>query len=44
MKISVIGAGNVGSLTAMRLSEQGLGDILLVDVAAGLAEVGPDPP
>jgi malate dehydrogenase len=37
MKISVIGAGNVGSLTAMRLAEEGAGKILLVDIAKGLA-------
>ena len=38
MKISVIGAGNVGGLTAMRLAEAGFGDIVLVDVAKGLAQ------
>ncbi len=38
MKISVIGAGNVGSLTAMRLAEEGLGEILLVDIVKGLAQ------
>ncbi|MFA6357202.1 MAG: malate dehydrogenase [Candidatus Omnitrophota bacterium] len=37
MKISVIGAGNVGSLTAMRIASDGLGDVLLIDVAKGLA-------
>lgn len=37
MKISVIGAGNVGSLAAMRMANDGLGDILLVDVVKGLA-------
>jgi malate dehydrogenase len=37
MKISVIGAGNVGGLTAMRLAESGLGEILLCDIAKGLA-------
>lgn len=37
MKISIIGAGNVGSLTAMRLAEEGLANILLVDVVNGLA-------
>jgi malate dehydrogenase len=37
MKIAIIGAGNVGSLTAMRLAQEGLGDILLVDIAKGLA-------
>ncbi len=38
MKISVIGAGNVGGLTAMRLAEAGLGEIMLCDVAKGLAQ------
>jgi len=37
MKISIIGAGNVGSLTAMRLAQEKLGDILLVDIVKGLA-------
>ncbi len=37
MKISVIGAGNVGSLTAMRIAQDGLGDVLLIDVVKGLA-------
>ena len=37
MKISVIGAGNVGSLTAMRLVQEGLGDVVLIDVVNGLA-------
>jgi malate dehydrogenase len=38
MKISIIGAGNVGGLTAMRLAEAGFEDIVLVDIAKGLAE------
>ncbi len=38
MKISIIGAGNVGGLTAMRLAENTLGDIMLVDIAKGLAQ------
>lgn len=38
MKISVIGAGNVGGLTAMRLLELGIGDVILVDIAKGLAQ------
>ena len=37
MKISIIGAGNVGSLTAMRLAQSNIGDILIVDIAKGLA-------
>lgn len=38
MKISIIGAGNVGSTTAMRLAQEGWGDILLVDIVKGKAE------
>jgi len=38
MKISVLGAGNVGSLTAMRLAQENLGDIILVDIIKGLAQ------
>jgi len=38
MKISIIGAGNIGGLTALRLAEAGFSDILLVDIAKGLAE------
>ncbi len=38
MKITVIGAGNVGSLTAMRIAQEGLGDVLLIDVVKGLAQ------
>jgi malate dehydrogenase len=38
MKISIVGAGNVGSLTAMRLAQEGIGDILLVDIVKGLAQ------
>jgi malate dehydrogenase len=37
MKITVIGAGNVGSLTAMRIAADGLGDVLLIDIVKGLA-------
>jgi len=38
MKISVIGAGNVGGLTAMRLAEAGYGEISLIDISKGLAQ------
>lgn len=38
MKISVIGAGNVGSLSAMRLAQEGLGEVVLFDIVKGLAE------
>ena len=37
MKITVIGAGNVGSLAAMRIAADGLGDVMLIDVVKGLA-------
>jgi malate dehydrogenase len=37
MKITIIGAGNVGSLAAMRIADDGLGDVLLIDIAKGLA-------
>ncbi|MDD2927571.1 MAG: malate dehydrogenase [Candidatus Omnitrophica bacterium] len=37
MKISIIGAGNVGALSAMRIAQYNLGDIFLVDIARGLA-------
>lgn len=38
MKISIIGAGNVGSLTAMRLAQEGLADITLIDIVKGLSQ------
>ncbi len=38
MKISVIGAGNVGGLAAMRIAQMGLGEVCLIDIAAGLAQ------
>lgn len=38
MKISIIGAGNVGSLTAMRVASEGLGEVILIDVVKGLAQ------
>lgn len=38
MKISIIGAGNIGGLAAMRLLESGFKELVLVDVAKGLAE------
>lgn len=38
MKVSIIGAGNIGGLTALHLAEAGFSDILLVDIAKGLAE------
>ena len=38
MKISVIGAGNVGATTALLLAQQHLGNILLLDVVEGMPE------
>ena len=37
MKISIIGAGNVGGLTAIKLCSLGISEIVLVDAMAGLA-------
>ncbi|MFH1790973.1 MAG: hypothetical protein ABH885_03190 [Candidatus Omnitrophota bacterium] len=37
MKITVIGAGNVGATLALRAAEGGLGDVTLIDVVEGLA-------
>jgi malate dehydrogenase len=37
MKVTVVGAGNVGATCAQRLVEGGLADVYLVDVAEGLA-------
>ncbi len=36
-KISIIGAGNVGGLAALRILSEGLGEIVLIDKAPGLA-------
>ncbi|MGD0338734.1 MAG: NAD(P)-binding domain-containing protein [Bacteroidota bacterium] len=39
MKITVIGAGNVGAATAQRLAENDLAhDIVLIDVVEGLPQ------
>jgi len=38
MKVSIIGAGNVGGLLALRLLEFNLGEIVLIDIAEGLAK------
>lgn len=37
-KISIIGAGNVGGLVAMRVVEGNIGDVLLVDIVGNLAQ------
>jgi malate dehydrogenase len=38
MKISIIGAGNVGSLSAMRLCQEGIYPVVLIDALTGVAE------
>ncbi len=38
MKITVIGAGNVGATTAQRLAEKGLSEIILLDVVEGMPQ------
>jgi malate dehydrogenase len=37
-KVTVIGAGNVGATTAMRLAEKELADVVLIDVIEGVPE------
>ncbi len=37
-KITVIGAGNVGASVAQQILEQRLGDVVMVDIAEGLAQ------
>jgi malate dehydrogenase len=37
-KVSIIGAGNVGTSTILYLAEKGVGDLVLVDVVEGLPE------
>ena len=37
-KITVVGAGNVGATAAQRIAEEGLGEVVMVDVVEGLAE------
>jgi malate dehydrogenase len=38
MKISIIGAGNVGSTTALMLAQERLGDVWQLDVVSGMPE------
>lgn len=38
MKVSIIGAGNVGATLAKRIAESDLADVVLLDVVKGLAE------
>lgn len=37
-KVTVVGAGNVGATTALRIAESGLANVVLVDIAEGLAK------
>lgn len=37
MKVSVIGAGNVGATLALRIAEADIADVVLLDIAEGLA-------
>jgi malate dehydrogenase len=37
MKISVIGAGNVGGLAAARIAAENIGEVFLIDIVPGLA-------
>jgi malate dehydrogenase len=38
VKISIVGAGNVGGLTAMRIAQEGFSEIFLIDIARSLAQ------
>src|SRR5437879_13258877 len=38
IKITVVGAGNVGATLAQRLAERGYADIVLVDIVEGLPQ------
>lgn len=38
MKITIIGAGNVGGLTALRLAQDNAGEVILFDIVKGLAQ------
>ncbi|MBU1888152.1 MAG: malate dehydrogenase [Candidatus Omnitrophica bacterium] len=38
MKVAVIGAGNVGAMVAGRVVDAGLADVVLIDIAPGLAQ------
>lgn len=38
MKISIIGAGNVGATTALRIAQSNLGKVVLYDIVKGLAQ------
>ncbi len=38
MRIAIIGAGNVGAMTASRIIDAGLADLVLIDIVPGLAK------
>ncbi len=38
MKITIFGAGNVGSITALRVAQENLGQVVLVDIVKGMAQ------
>ncbi len=38
MKITIIGAGNVGGLTALRIAQDKIGEVCLIDVVPGMAK------
>ena len=38
MKISVIGAGNVGASVALKICEKELGDVVLIDIVEGMPQ------
>src|SRR5512137_2341243 len=37
-KVTVVGAGNVGATTALRIAEGGMADVVLIDIAEGMAK------
>ncbi len=37
-KVTVVGAGNVGATTAQRIAEGGFADVMLIDIADGIAK------
>lgn len=38
MKVAIVGAGLVGTATAHKIAEMGLGDVVIIDIIEGLAE------
>ncbi|MCK4324327.1 MAG: malate dehydrogenase, partial [Armatimonadetes bacterium] len=37
MKVTIVGAGNVGATCAQRIAEADIADVALIDIAEGLA-------